>query len=70
MCFRDVLDALQADGVRANAVQIRWAISSGRVSRPPLDGSLRFDFGAEHLAALRKYFKSRRSCRRSRVSMA
>src|SRR5262245_51907772 len=26
--------------------QIRWAIKSGQVSRPPLDGSLRFNFGS------------------------
>jgi hypothetical protein len=58
MCFGDVLRALRADGLTVNATQLRWAVSSGKVSRPPLDGSLRFDFGEQHLAELRNYFRA------------
>jgi hypothetical protein len=39
--------------------QIRWAITSGKVSRPELDGSLPFDFGQEHLEQLRRLFGKR-----------
>jgi hypothetical protein len=58
MCFGDVLRALRADGLTVNITQLRWAISSGKISRPPLDGSLRFDFGEQHLAELRNYFRA------------
>lgn len=39
--------------------QIRWAISSGKVKRPPLDGSLRYVFGEEHVAELCMWFRHR-----------
>ena len=56
MCFGDLLSALHEHGVSVTGTQIRWAIASGKVSRPPLDGSLRFDFSEQHLAELRDYF--------------
>lgn len=56
MCFKDMLDALRADGLAITSTQLRWAINSGQVSRPPLDGSLRFDFGPQQVAELRAYF--------------
>jgi hypothetical protein len=58
MCFGDVLRALREGGLHLTTSQVRWAITSGKVSRPPLDGSLRFDFGEEHLAELRDHFAS------------
>jgi hypothetical protein len=39
--------------------RIRWAIKSGKVSRPPLDGSLRFDFSDTHLQEIAVYFAGR-----------
>jgi len=56
MCLRDLLDALRRDGVFVTEPQIRWAITSGKIERPPLDGSLRFDFGEHHLCQLRQLF--------------
>jgi hypothetical protein len=56
MCYRDLLQILRAEGITPSEAQIRWAISSGKVSRPPLDGSLRFDFGPQHLEELRTSF--------------
>ena len=29
--------------------KIRWATKSGKNARPPLDGSLHFDFGQQHV---------------------
>ena len=63
MCFGDVLVSLRRQGVSATPTQVRWAITSGKVARPPLDGSLRFDFGEGHLAELRGYFANRRAGR-------
>jgi len=56
MCYGDVLRALRENGFAVTTTQVRWAITSGKVSRPPLDGSLRFDFGEQHLGELRDYF--------------
>jgi hypothetical protein len=56
MCFGDLRKALLQQGLRVSDMQIRWAMSSGKVQRPPLDGSLRFDFSPEHVVALRDYF--------------
>ena len=63
MCMKDLIVALHADGVQVSETQVRWAINSGRTQRPPLDGSLRFDFSPEHLAELRTYFKKREADR-------
>jgi hypothetical protein len=70
MCFGDVLRALREGGLHLTTSQVRWAITSGKVSKPPLDGSLRFDFDEHHLAELRDYFASvaARSRRRRKVS--
>lgn len=59
MCLRDLLRKLRTEGLDVTESQVRWAISSGRVKRPPLDGSLRFVFGEEHLAELRAWFARR-----------
>lgn len=56
MCFSELLRELQRHGLTASESQIRWAIKSGRVSRPRVDGSLRFDFRDENVAELVAYF--------------
>jgi hypothetical protein len=56
MCLRDLLLSLKQDGIEVTESQVRWAITSGKVDRPPLDGSLRFDFGEHHLCQLRELF--------------
>lgn len=59
MCFREVMDELRRNGVDVTEAQIRWAIKTGRVSRPRVDGSLRFDFSAENVAELAAHFAAR-----------
>lgn len=59
MCFRDVLDALRAGGMAVSSSQLRWAINSGKIDRPRLDGSLRFLFSDQQVAELRAYFMNR-----------
>jgi hypothetical protein len=54
MCFRDYMREVNAilseqGRRRVSETQIRWAMTKGRISRPPLDGSLRYDFGTEHV---------------------
>jgi hypothetical protein len=49
---------------------VRWAIVSGKVSRPPLDGSLSFDFGPEQIEELITHFRGRNNVRRSRELVA
>jgi hypothetical protein len=57
MCLRDVMIALRAAGLDVTEPQLRWAIKSGKVPRPPLDGSLRFDFADQHFREIRDYFR-------------
>lgn len=54
MCLKDLITALHREGVTISDSQIRWAIASGKVSRPPLNGSLRFIFGQDRLKQLRQ----------------
>jgi hypothetical protein len=58
MCLKDVRRLLAENDIQATISQIRWAIESGHVSRPPLDGSLRFDFGPQHVEQLIAHFKA------------
>lgn len=60
MCLKDLLKRLRHEGVNVTEAQIRWAINSGNVTRPPLDGSLRFVFGEEHVVELRRWFERRK----------
>jgi hypothetical protein len=57
--MRDLLDSLRRLGVSVTEVQVRWAITSRKVSRPELDGSRRFNFTESHLRELAAYFKGR-----------
>ena len=68
MCSKDMMDALRAQGLNVTVPQVRWAIVSGKVSRPPLDGSLSFDFGPEQIEELVTHFRGRSNVRRSRES--
>lgn len=56
MCFSEVLRDLRSQGIEVTESQIRWAIKTGRVSRPRVDGSLRFDFSDENVAELAAHF--------------
>ena len=56
MCFSDFVRALQGIGIRATASQIRWAMASGKVTKPLLDGSLNLVFSNEHIKEFHEYF--------------
>jgi hypothetical protein len=60
MCLKDVLSLLHSDGFELTPGQIRWAITSGRISRPRLDGSLRFDFDSANVEELKNSLASKR----------
>ncbi len=56
MCLKELLDELKRRGVQATESQIRWAIRTGKVTRPRVDGSFRFDFTEANLADLAEHF--------------
>lgn len=56
MCLRELMDELRRTGVTISETQIRWAIKTGKVSRPRVDGSHRFDFTDENVAELAAHF--------------
>ena len=59
MVWKDVLHVLRGKGFAVTEAQVRWAINSGRIDRPPLDGSLRFVFSHEHVEQLKALFRAR-----------
>lgn len=59
MCLNDVLTTLRDEGVNITENDIRAALRSGRLERPPFDGSRRFVFGPDHLARLRQLYGQR-----------
>jgi hypothetical protein len=59
MCFSDLVERLRQAGISVSESRIRWAIKSGRVARPRLDGSLRFVFAESNVNELIRYFQTR-----------
>jgi hypothetical protein len=55
MCLSDFVRALHGLGLGVTASQVRWAITSERISRPELDGSLSYNFTKEHIDEFREY---------------
>lgn len=67
MVLSDALRVLRDErGLEVTDSQIRWAIRGKRISRPALDGALRFDFKAENLDEIETYFRSRAQNGRTR----
>ena len=60
MCFGDLCEALRRQGIDVTEGQLRWAIRTRKVSKPRLDGSLRFDFSENDVAELCDYFSASR----------
>lgn len=56
MCLKELMDELRQGSVTVSESQIRWAIRTGKVSRPRVDGSLRFDFSDENVAEIAAHF--------------
>lgn len=56
MCLKELMEELRRSGIKVSETQVRWAIKSGRVLRPRVDGSNRFDFREENIAELASHF--------------
>ena len=56
MCFSELLRDLRQQGIEVSEARIRFAIKTGKVSRPRVDGSLRFDFSDENVAEIAAHF--------------
>ena len=59
MPFSDVLRVLEDNGLSVTYAQLRWVVTTHKVKRPQLDGSLRFDFSEENVAEIIKHFQSK-----------
>ena len=60
MVLSELLASLRKDGLDVTASRIHYAIATGKISKPRLDGSLAFDFDEANLRELRRYFKKRK----------
>ena len=56
VCFSELLQDLRDNGIEVSEARIRFAIKSEKVSRPRIDGSLRFDFSEENVAEIVAHF--------------
>ncbi len=56
MCLKELMDELRRAEADVSESQIRWAIKTGKVSRPRVDGSFRFDFSEENVAEIVAHF--------------
>jgi hypothetical protein len=61
MCMSELMNLLQKRFPDVTVARVRWAINSGKVPRPPLDGSLRFDFTEDHAQDIVAYFSERKA---------
>jgi hypothetical protein len=59
MCFSDLMSELERRGVEATESQVRWAIRAGKVSKPTINGSLRYEFDDGNVAELVTYLRRR-----------
>ena len=56
MCLKEMLDELIRRKVAATESQVRWAIKTGKVQRPRVDGSMRFDFSQDNVEEIAGHF--------------
>lgn len=59
MCLKELMDELRRAGTEISETQIRWAIKTGKLSRPRIDGSHRFDFSFDNVAEIVAHFAER-----------
>jgi hypothetical protein len=57
MCFGNLVNELKQHGISVTESQIRWAIKTGKVSRPEMDASLRFKFSEQNVSEIVRHFK-------------
>jgi hypothetical protein len=56
MCFGDLMVELRRRRISVTESQIRWALKTSKVTRPKLDGSLRFTFSPENVDEIADHF--------------
>ena len=56
MCFGDLMIELHRRRISVTESQVRWALKTGKVSRPKLDASLRFTFSSENVDEIADHF--------------
>ena len=61
MVLSELRERLLLKNVAVTEPQIRWAIRTGKVTRPRLDGSLRFEFTEDNLQEITRYFRRTRT---------
>lgn len=58
MCLKELLATLKRENIKVNEDQIRYVIRSGKIARPELNMSLRFEFSPDNVAEIVAYFGS------------
>ena len=61
MCFAEFLDELTRQGIDLTEMQVRWAIRTRKIDRPPRDGSGRYVYGPQHIEQLQQLYQKRRA---------
>lgn len=56
MTFSELRAELRQRGIDLSEGRIRWAIRTGKVHRPRLDGSMRFDFSKSNFDEIVEHF--------------
>ena len=59
MCFSEFLDELTRQGIDLTEMQVRWAIRTRKIDRPPRDGSGRYVYGSEQVRQLQQLYQAR-----------
>ncbi len=60
MVMHEVIREAESRGVKIDPNQIRYAIGTGRIPRPPLNGMRVFEFSSEHVEKIVSYFSGPR----------
>ena len=66
MVWSDLLNGLRSAGLDVTESQVRWALKTDKINRPPLDGSLRYVFNDRHLRQLKVLFEAKRQAEADR----
>ena len=68
MCFADLLVELRRRGIQTSEAKIRWVIRTGKVPKPPLDGSKRYRFDAALIEKLANALTQKQSKKSAKAS--
>ncbi len=59
MVLSEYLTAIRQHGVDPTETQVRWAMKTGKLPRPQLDGAHRFMFGQDDIDLAVAFFQGR-----------